>query len=96
MFEQRVSILICMLTKITVTYFDYILSGNRLKFIRENQRELRVEHYQGLYDYLYNRASAENTDVGKLTILPSTFIVSSHFYETVKFNKSNLIIIGKS
>ena len=42
--------------------------------------KLRVASYQGLMNYLNNRADAnENMRVGKIVILPSTFIGSPRY-----------------
>ena len=45
----------------------------RLLFIRNNQSQLRVESYQGLIDYVNNRAAQQNLPPGRMVILPSTF-----------------------
>ena len=50
--------------------------GNRLKYIREHQADLHVSQYNGLTDYLNNRAERENYTVGTICILPSSFIGS--------------------
>ena len=49
---------------------------NRLKFIRQNQADLHVAAYNGMMDYLNNRAERENHTVGTICILPSSFIWS--------------------
>jgi hypothetical protein len=48
--------------------------ANRVKYIREHQAELRVAQYDGLLDYVSNRAERENRTVGTIHILPSSFI----------------------
>ena len=50
--------------------------GNWLKYIREHQADLHVAQYNGLTDYLNNRAERENHTVGTICILPSSFIGS--------------------
>lgn len=45
----------------------------RLQYIRTHQKDLRVEQYRGLYDYIKGRSQGENYQIGKTIILPSTF-----------------------
>ena len=52
------------------------IEANRVKYIREHQAELRVAQYNGLMDYVNNRAEIENCTVGSIYILPSSFIGS--------------------
>jgi hypothetical protein len=52
------------------------IEANRVKYIREHQAELRVAQYDGLMDYVSNRAERENKTVGTIHILPSSFIGS--------------------
>ena len=52
------------------------IESNNLEFIRHNQKQLRVEEYQGLIDHISRRASTEQVDIGRMYILPSTYIVS--------------------
>ncbi|GBN60502.1 hypothetical protein AVEN_148746-1 [Araneus ventricosus] len=47
--------------------------GSRLHFLRQNQKDLRIELYRGLLDALECRAHNENMRTGKLIILPSSF-----------------------
>ncbi|XP_042905358.2 uncharacterized protein [Parasteatoda tepidariorum] len=47
--------------------------GSRLNYLRLNQKDLRVELYQGLLDALQSEAHSNNVKIGKLIILPSTF-----------------------
>eukprot|EP00794_Sanderia_malayensis_P017121 gene17121-biopygen14740 len=62
------------------------IEGNDLTYIRFHQKELRMESYKGLMDHLYRRAerqthlahtqnpdTAQDTHVGQVIILPSTF-----------------------
>ncbi|XP_015124926.1 uncharacterized protein LOC107046742 [Diachasma alloeum] len=49
---------------------------DRTNFIRFNQKKLRCETYQGLVDYLERRGEENDMRVGKIVILPSTFIGS--------------------
>ncbi|KAI9555036.1 hypothetical protein GHT06_020333 [Daphnia sinensis] len=52
------------------------IEANRVKYIREHQAELHVAQYDGLLDYLHNRAERENLTVGSYHVLPSSFIGS--------------------
>jgi hypothetical protein len=52
------------------------IEANRVNYIREHQAELRVAQYDGLMDYVTNRAERENKTVGTIHILPSSFIGS--------------------
>ncbi|XP_051158478.1 uncharacterized protein LOC127279882 [Leptopilina boulardi] len=52
------------------------IEKDRLKFCANNQGQLRSETYKGLIDYLYNEESKSDVHVGKMLILPSTFIGS--------------------
>ncbi|GBN03199.1 hypothetical protein AVEN_136525-1, partial [Araneus ventricosus] len=47
--------------------------GSRLHFLRQNQKDWRIELYRGLLDALECRAHNENIRTGKLIILPSSF-----------------------
>ena len=49
------------------------VEGERLNYLRANQRELRVEQYQGLIDYLNNVAVERGLAAGRPVILPSSF-----------------------
>lgn len=49
---------------------------DRLNYLNEHQKELRVESYQGLADYMHTTAENTNSRVGKVVVLPSTFIGS--------------------
>ncbi|XP_071035337.1 uncharacterized protein [Parasteatoda tepidariorum] len=47
--------------------------GSRLNYLRLNQKDLRVELYQGLLNSLQSEAHSNNVKLGKLIILPSPF-----------------------
>ncbi|GBO11597.1 hypothetical protein AVEN_7090-1 [Araneus ventricosus] len=47
--------------------------GSRLHFLRQNQKDLRIELYRGLLDALECRAHNENIRTGKRIILSSSF-----------------------
>ena len=67
--------------------------GNRLKYIREHQTDLHVSQYNGLADYLNNRAERENYTVGTICILPSSFIGSPR--ATMQAYQDAMAICGK-
>jgi Helitron helicase-like domain at N-terminus len=54
-----------------------IAESNRLDWLRNNQRALRVENYQGLVDALLQGNEGER--VGNLCILPSTYVGSPRY-----------------
>ena len=49
------------------------IEGNELAYIRTHQSLLRVESYQGLMDHIGRRAQAEDVNIGRIVILPSSF-----------------------
>ena len=49
------------------------IEGNELAYIRTHQQQLRVESYQGLMDHIEQRAQADDVNVGRIIILPSSF-----------------------
>lgn len=49
------------------------VQANSLNYIRQNQKKLRVEQYQGLADHVSNLAENANVAAGKAVILPSSF-----------------------
>ncbi|GFV93154.1 ATP-dependent DNA helicase [Trichonephila clavipes] len=52
------------------------VEGNRLNFVRHNQRTLRVESYLGLADHVNALATETGMRAGVTLILPSSFIGS--------------------
>jgi hypothetical protein len=50
------------------------IESSRLYFIKKNQANLRTEMYRGLMDYIHNNKINENISIGKMVILPSSFI----------------------
>jgi hypothetical protein len=53
------------------------VESSRLYYLRKNQAKLRTEMYTGLMDYLHKNKENKNiTKIGKMVILPSTFIGS--------------------
>lgn len=61
--------------QLIVDYYCRI-EGDRLKYIRNQQSKLRVDTYSGLADALRATANEANVRVGKLVVLPSSFIGS--------------------
>lgn len=59
-------------------FVDYYcrIEGDRLKYIRREQTKLRVDTYVGLADAIKVKAEQENLQVGRIVILPSSFIGS--------------------
>ena len=53
------------------------IERDRINWCNSHQKELRAESYQGLLDYVRSKqANLQNYHVGKIVILPSTFIGS--------------------
>lgn len=52
------------------------IEKDRIDYCKNHQKELRTETYQGLKDYLQTTANNLNGRIGKMVILPSTFIGS--------------------
>ncbi|KYN07868.1 ATP-dependent DNA helicase PIF1, partial [Cyphomyrmex costatus] len=52
------------------------IKKDKIEYCKKHQQELRVETYQGLIDYMQNMATNVNGRVGKIIVLPSTFIGS--------------------
>ena len=52
------------------------IESNRLKYLREYLSDLHVARYQGLADYLNNRADMGEFTIKNVYILPSSFIGS--------------------
>jgi hypothetical protein len=61
--------------QLIVDYYCRI-EGDRSKYIRSQQSKLREETYSGLADALRATANETNSIVGKLVVLPSSFIGS--------------------
>ena len=54
------------------------VEANNLNYYRTHQKELRIEKYSGLMDYVN---SCGNYDIGKTVILPSSFTVIKLFFK---------------
>jgi len=52
------------------------MEKDRINYRKTHQKELRCKTYQGLRDYMQNIANNVNGRIGKMVILPSTFIGS--------------------
>ena len=49
------------------------IESARLNCVRNNPKQLQVDYYCGLHNYIRNRAQVGGYRVGKAVILPSTF-----------------------
>jgi hypothetical protein len=58
------------------TYARY--EANRMTYIRNNQKTLRVELYKGLLDHISNISRDDNARIGNIFILPSSFVLVAH------------------
>jgi hypothetical protein len=57
------------------------VEGDRLKYIRTHQDQIRAETYSGIHDFLQTHANENGLTLGRKVILPSTFIGSTrHMY----------------
>nr|XP_047138530.1 uncharacterized protein LOC124814662 [Hydra vulgaris] len=52
------------------------VKGQRLAFIRNNQNKLRSEQYDALHEHVINRANDLNVRLGRVVILPSSYVGS--------------------
>lgn len=52
------------------------IEKDRIHYLRTHQKELRSDNYQGIMDYMAKKGQESNMKVGKIVILPSTFIGS--------------------
>ncbi|XP_071581098.1 uncharacterized protein, partial [Temnothorax nylanderi] len=77
------------------------IEKDRMDYCKNHQKELRSETYQGLIDYMQNMANNLNGRIGKMIILPSTFIGSPRNMQqnyqdamaiVAKFGKPDLFI----
>ncbi|XP_051167634.1 uncharacterized protein LOC127285579 [Leptopilina boulardi] len=49
---------------------------DKLSYCENNQEQLRCDSYKGLIDYMHNSSNEHEIRIGKMVILPSTFIGS--------------------
>ena len=69
------------------------MEADRLDFIRNNQKALRVECYKGVVDYLDSAAERRGLQPGTVHILPSSFIGSRRAMD--QNYQDAMAIIGK-
>ena len=65
--------------KLTQQYIvdSYVkVEANRIEWVKQNQKQLRVDSYTGLMDHINNRAENAGVKAGKPIILPSSFLGS--------------------
>ncbi|XP_044014008.1 uncharacterized protein LOC122856401 [Aphidius gifuensis] len=56
------------------TVDNYVkMERDRMTVLRNNQKQMRADSYQGLLDHLQNRANDTNSQIGKVIILPSSY-----------------------
>ena len=64
-----------------------MVDNNRMNFFRNNQKQLRAECYQGIYDHVKGNASTASKNVkeilGILFIFPSTHIGRTRFKQHI-------------
>ncbi|XP_055387399.1 uncharacterized protein LOC129616004 [Condylostylus longicornis] len=67
--------------------------ANKISFIRNNQKTLRVESYQGLLDHVNDLSRNNNARIGNLFILPSSFVSGPRFMS--KLYQDNMAMVRK-
>ncbi|CAF1246967.1 unnamed protein product [Rotaria sordida] len=67
--------------------------ANRMAYIRNNQKTLRVESYKGLLDHVNSIGRDNNARVGNIFILPSTYVGGSRFMS--KLYQDNMAMVRK-
>ena len=67
--------------------------SNRMAYIRNNQKTLRVESYKGLLDHVNRFGRDNNARVGNIFILPSTFVGGPRFMS--KLYQDNMAMVRK-
>ncbi|KAL7290846.1 hypothetical protein TKK_0015580 [Trichogramma kaykai] len=55
------------------------IEKDRIEYCKSHQLELRIASYKGLMDHLNKRSNNDNLRIGKVVILPSTFIGSPRY-----------------
>lgn len=77
------------------------MEADRLEWVRQNQKQLRVEYFTGLHDFIRRKSENENVRAGKPVILPSSFEgsprnMAQHYQDAMhlisKFGKPDLFI----
>ena len=75
------------------------IEKGRIEYCKLHQEKLRVEFYQGIINYLNNRAAYsrannranKNMRVGKIVILPLTFIGSPRYMLELYHESINIV-----
>ncbi|CAF1487910.1 unnamed protein product, partial [Rotaria sordida] len=67
--------------------------ANRMAYIRNNQKTLRVESYKGLLDHVNSTGRDNNARVGNIFILPSTYVGGPRFMS--KLYQDNMAMVLK-
>ena len=63
-----------------VDYFNNVkIEKDRIQYVRNHQKQLLVESYQGLIDHLNNNTNNMNFQICKIIISPSTFAGSPRY-----------------
>ncbi|XP_058810469.1 uncharacterized protein LOC131675487 [Phymastichus coffea] len=57
------------------------IERDRIQWCNSHQKQLRADTYQGLNDYMSNRANDVDGQVGRTIILPSTFLGSPQYMQ---------------
>ena len=61
------------------------IEANRIKYVRDHQKELRADLYKGLLDYVNDNLEGV---IGRVTVLPSTFVVITFYLIKTILNKN--------
>ncbi len=80
-----------MLLALGYAYARY--EANRMMYIRNNQKTLRVESYKGLLDHVNSVGRGNKARVGNIFILPSTFVGGPRFMS--KLYQDNMAMVRK-
>jgi hypothetical protein len=67
--------------------------GNRMTYIRNNQKTLRVESYKGLLDHVNSIGRDNNVRIGNIFIRPSTYGGGPRFMS--KLYQDNMAMVRK-
>ncbi|CAF1646682.1 unnamed protein product, partial [Rotaria magnacalcarata] len=76
-----------------LVYADARYEANRMTYIRNNQKTLRVESYKGLLDHVNSISRDNKARVGNIFILPSTFVGGPRFMS--KLYQDNMAMVRK-
>ncbi|CAF3076377.1 unnamed protein product [Rotaria sp. Silwood2] len=82
--------------KLFQQYLVYVYAryeANRMTYIRNNQKTLRVESYKDLLDHVNNMSRDNNARIGNIFILPSSFVGGPHFMS--KLYQDNMAMVRK-